>query len=186
MKKEIRVIGIDDAPFDKFHARKVLVVGVIYRGGQFMDGVVSTHASVDGRDATKKISEMLGKCKFRPQLRCILLKGIAVGGFNVIDIRKLHRATKLPVIVVMRHYPQLGKIEKTLTKLGMKGKIRLLRDAGEIHRMRGLYVQFCGTGKRDAEEMIRLTTSRAFIPEPLRIAHLVAGGVVAGESRGHA
>ncbi|KHO45936.1 MAG: hypothetical protein QS98_C0006G0001, partial [archaeon GW2011_AR3] len=92
MKREIRVIGIDDAPFDKFRDKTAMLVGIVYRGGQFMDGVLSSRARVDGEDATGKIASMVKKCKFRPQLRCIFLKGIAVAGFNVIDINRLSKA----------------------------------------------------------------------------------------------
>ena len=42
MKSQIRVIGIDDSPFDKNSNKKVLVVGTIFRGGDFMDGLLST------------------------------------------------------------------------------------------------------------------------------------------------
>jgi len=30
MKKEIRVLGIDDGPFDKFNDSEVIVIGAIY------------------------------------------------------------------------------------------------------------------------------------------------------------
>src|SRR3989344_2798039 len=101
-KKEVRVIGIDDASFDKFKDRSVTVIGTIYRGGSFMDGALSTKVRIDGNNATDKIAAMINSCKFKPQLRCILLDGIAVGGFNVIDVKKLSKKTSLPVIVVMR------------------------------------------------------------------------------------
>ena len=78
LKKEIRVIGIDDSPFNKFKKGKVLVVGTVFRGGLFLDGVLSTKVNIDGNDSTKKITEMINKCKFKPQLQCIFLDGIAV------------------------------------------------------------------------------------------------------------
>lgn len=107
LKKEIRVIGIDDAPH-KFRAKgSILVVGTIFRGGNFLDGILSTKASIDGNNATSKITEMINKSKFKPQLRCIFLDGIAVGGFNIIDIVELNKKTKIPVIVIMRKKPVL-------------------------------------------------------------------------------
>ena len=54
-KKEIRVIGIDDAPFNKFGKGNVLVVGVVFRGGMWLDGVLSTKVKVDGTNSTKKL-----------------------------------------------------------------------------------------------------------------------------------
>src|SRR3989338_1046678 len=124
LKDEIRVIGIDDSPFKKFKRGQVLVVGTIFRGGKYFDGVLSTKVSIDGSNSTKKISDMVNKCKFKPQLRCILLNGISVGGFNIIDIKELSRKTKLPVIVVIRKKPNIGKIKETLIKINKKNKIR--------------------------------------------------------------
>ena len=116
IKKEIRVIGIDDSPFNKFKDKKILVVGVVMRGGLFVDGVLSTKVKVDGSDATDKITKMINKCKFKPQLQCIFLNGIAVAGFNVIDVKKLNKKTKIPVVVVIRDNPDIANIKKTLIK----------------------------------------------------------------------
>ena len=90
VKKEIRVIGIDDGPFNKFMDNQVLVVGVVMRGGLYVDGVLSAKSKVDGNDATNKIIKMINKCKFKTQLQCIFLSGIAVAGFNIIDVKKLN------------------------------------------------------------------------------------------------
>ena len=67
MKKEIRVVGIDDSSFNKFRDKKVTIIGTFFRGGNFIDGVLSTTADVDGANSTKKISEMIIKSRFRPQ-----------------------------------------------------------------------------------------------------------------------
>ena len=69
LKKEIRVIGIDDAPFEKFGKGKVLVVGAVFRGGSWLDGILSTKVNIDGNNATKNITEMINKCKFILQER---------------------------------------------------------------------------------------------------------------------
>ena len=108
-KKEMRVNGIDDSPFNKFKDKEILVVGVVMRGGLFVDGILSTKVDVDGNNATDKIIKMVNKCKFKPQLQCIFLNGIAVAGFNVIDVQKLSKKTKIPVIVVIRTNPDIKK-----------------------------------------------------------------------------
>ena len=125
LKKEIRVVGIDDSPFKKFQKNKVLVVGTIFRGGIFLDGVLSTKVTLDGNDSTKKITEMISKCKFKPQLRCIFLNGIAVAGFNVIDIQELNKKTKIPVIVIIRKMPDIKKI-KEIKRTEITLEMRLL------------------------------------------------------------
>jgi len=186
MKKEIRIIGIDDAPFDKFNDKEVLVVGTIFRGGNFIDGVLSTKAAVDGNDSTDKIAGMINKCKFRPQLKAIILDGIAVGGFNVIDIQQLSRKTKLAVIVVMRNYPDLKKIKDVLKKLKKKDKIELLKKAGKVHKAGKIHIQTAGISVEKAKEILKITCTHSYIPEPIRVAHLIASGVTDGESRGRA
>ena len=61
VKKEIRVLGIDDAPFDKFKDKKCLIIGVFFRGGNFLDGVLSSKVAVDGSDSTAKMIKMVRK-----------------------------------------------------------------------------------------------------------------------------
>ena len=125
MKKEIRLIGIDDSPFDKFKDKNVIIVGVFYRGGNYPDGVLTSKVKIDGDNSTEKVIEMINKSKFKPQLQCILLDGIAFGGFNIIDIREVYEKTKIPVIVVVRRRPDIENIKRTLIKINKKSKIKL-------------------------------------------------------------
>ena len=186
IKKEIRVIGIDDAPFDKFKKGKVLVVGTVFRGGSWPDGVLSTKVNVDGNDATKKITEMINKSRFKPQLQCIFLDGIAVGGFNIIDIKKLSKKTKLPVIVIIRRKPNIEKIKKILTKINKKNKIKLLEKAGSVVPAGKIYIQLTGISIEKAKEILKITCTRSHIPEAIRLSHIIASGITHGESRGKA
>lgn len=185
-KKEIRLLGIDDAPFDKFKDKRTLLIGTFFRGGSSLDGVLSTYVKVDGRDSTGEIAKLVERSKFKTQIRAILLDGIAVGGFNIVDIEKLNKKTKIPVIVVMRKKPNIEKIEKALKKLGMEKKIILLKKAGEIHQADNIFIQIEGITLEKARKIIKISTSRSFIPEPIRTAHLIAAGIVLGESKGRA
>jgi len=49
-----------------------------------------------------------------------------------------------------------------------------------------LCFQKCGIEAKDAEEIIRLSSKHAAMPEPLRAAHLIVTGFVLGESAGRA
>ncbi|MBI1935225.1 DUF99 family protein [Candidatus Woesearchaeota archaeon] len=186
VKKEIRVIGIDDSPFDKFKDKSILIVGVVMRGGSWVDGVLSAKVNVDGNDATKNITKMINKCKFKPQLQCVFLNGIAVAGFNVIDIRELSKKTNLPVIVTIRSRPNIDKIKKTLIKINKKEKIKLIEKAGEVIKIDNIFVQLAGIKIEDAREILKVSCTRSFLPEPLRLAHIISSGIVSGESKGRA
>jgi len=191
VKKEIRIMGIDDAPFSKFKKGKVLVLGTVHRGGETLEGVVSTYVDVDGDDATAKLIEMINKTKHKDQLQCIMIDGIALGGFNVVDIRELSKKIKLPVVVIIRHKPNLEKVREALKNVpDYKKKWKIIKNAGKIHEAKladgKIYFQNKGITPRKVREIIKIAVTRGHMPEAIRTAHLIASGVVEGESKGRA
>ena len=93
-----------------------------------MDGLLSCHVEKDGEDATVRIIEMINDCKFKPQIQAIFLKGIAVAGFNVINPASLNKETGIPVIIVIRDYPDYKKIYAALKGIGMDKKIDIIKN----------------------------------------------------------
>jgi endonuclease V-like protein UPF0215 family len=191
VKEEIRILGIDDGPF-KRKDKKVIVVGVVFRGGEFIDGLLRTYVDVDGLDATEKLSEMINYSRHKQQLKVIMLDGITLGGFNIIDVKKLYSETKIPVIVINRKIPDLKSIKVALEKNfdDFEKRWKMILNAGKIKELKfekfSIYYQNVGLEDEDAEEIIMISVKHAQIPEPLRVAHLIATGIVKGESEGHA
>lgn len=190
IKPEIRTVGIDDGPF-KRGEKKTLLVGAVLRGGLWLDGVLSSEIEVDGFDATERIVEMINQSRHRGQLRAILVDGVTFAGFNVIDIREIFKQTGLPVIVVSRKLPDFKQIKQALKHLpDWRRRWSRIQAAGEIHEFkpkpRGatLRVQLAGIKRGDAEQIVRMTATRSSVPEPLRVAHLIATGITRGESVG--
>ena len=192
IKEEMRILGIDDCPFDKKREKFVKVIGIVFRGSKFIDGVLSTKVRIDGLDATQKLVKMINQSSHKPQLKVIMLDGITVGGFNLIDIKELNKKTGLAVIVINRKMPNLKKVKKALLNFSdFEERWKIVKSAGRIKRFltkRGkfIYYQNVGVDDEDAEKIINLSISRSDIPEPLRVAHLIATGIKLGESRGHA
>ena len=62
---------------------EVLVVGVVFRGGFSIDGVMHTHVDIDGLDATEKMVAMINGSPHKPQLRVVMLNGVTVAGFQL-------------------------------------------------------------------------------------------------------
>lgn len=188
IRKEMRIIGIDDGHFDKFHSRECLVVGVIFRGAEFLDGLISFNVEVDGNDATEKIISAINKSKHKEQLSLIMISGIALGGFNVVDIEKLAKQTGLPVMIVSRRKPRLALIKETLKKIKKEEKIVLIEKAGiprEIeHKNKKIYFQFYGIEEEKAREIILMSLKHGNVPEQLRIAHIISTGITLGENKG--
>lgn len=189
-KPEIRILGFDDSSFSRSD-KTVPVIGVIYRGGNFLDGVVRTDVRVDGMDATDKLVGLINSTRHKQQLRVLMFDGITLGGFNLIDIRDVNKKTHLPVIVINRKHPRLKEVKKALRHFkDYKKRWNTVVRAGKIKVCdlkddKKVYYQAIGLSDEDAEEMIRLSCTHSQIPEVLRVAHLVATGI-RGESRGRA
>lgn len=161
----------------------MLVVGAVYRGGTCFDGLLSTRVRRDGRNATERLIAMLRHSKFLPQLRYAILDGIALAGFNVVDIRALHEQSGLGVMVVMRRSPDMRAIRRALGRLpGFERRWRLIQAAGPIHALAGIHCQLAGMDLEEARALLELTCTRSKLPEPLRAAHLIGGGLVRGQS----
>lgn len=185
IKPGVRTIGIDDGPFDRSRRGDVFVAGAIYRGGDTFDGLLTTRIRKDGWNSTTRILAMLHGSKFVPQLHYIMLDGIALGGFNIVDINRLHAETGLKVLAVVRKQPDLRAIRRALRRVSRpERRWDLLLRAGEIQRIGKLYCQLAGIDPDEASEILDLLCTRSHIPEPLRAAHLIAGGIVTGQS-GH-
>lgn len=184
IKPEIRILGVDDGIFIPHSKSQVLVIGVVFRADNWLEGVMSTHVEVDGFDATSKLVSMIKASRHYRQLRVIMLNGITLGGLNVVDIKALHLATGKPVIAVTNRKPDLDSIYSAMKNLSKsEERWNAILNAGEIfpvvsrRESQRVYVEVAGLTRETAAEILRLTATRSRVPEPLRVAHLVASGI---------
>ena len=189
MKEFIRVLGIDDGPF-KFTDETVPVVGILMRGG-YIDGVMTSNVQVDGRDATQTVIEMVNGSRYKEQVRVIMVDGIALGGFNVVDLEEVNARTGIPVMSVTRDEPDFKAMKDVLRskfddwerRWGIVSKGNLMVIETE-HKP--LHVKVVGMDEADTSEIVNRSIVRGALPEPIRVAHLVATAIVKGESKGNA
>lgn len=162
----------------------MLVVGAVF-AGERLDGVLSTRVRRDGANATQRLAQCLAGSRYVGQLHAVLLQGIAFAGFNVVDLRRLNEAAGLPVLVVARRLPDFEAIREALLHKvsGGRRKWRLIEAAGPMDAVAGLHVQRCGISLEDTARLLAGLQKNGRLPEPLRVAHMIAGGVVTGESR---
>jgi len=176
------VLGIDDGKFIPRTQGTVIVVGVIFRGGYSIDGVMHTNITIDGLDATEKFITMINTSPHHKQLRLVMLNGITFAGFNIVNIKKLHTSTALPVLALTHDKPDMVAVYEALKNLpNPEERWRLVVEAGEIHEVINngtkIYLELAGISLTDAQKIIRLTSTKSCLPEPLRVAHLVASGI---------
>jgi len=178
------VIAFDDAPFAREHRGNVPIVGAVFAGLR-LDSVLTGKVRRDGANATRTIADLVRRSRYQPQIHAVLLQGIAVAGFNVVDIHALQRSLGLPVIVVARRRPDLASIREALIHHvpGGARKWRLIEQAGPMERLAGLWVQRAGIAANAAETLLARLAVHGQLPEPVRTAHLIARALGASESR---
>jgi endonuclease V-like protein UPF0215 family len=177
MKPEARIIAWDDFAFE-FKDEKVSIVGVIFRGGKMMDGMLSCEIEKDGTDVTAKMANAIATSRHFDQLSYIMLDGITFGGFNTIDIKALNSMTGIPVIVVMRKKPDVPGFIKAMGGLDKYEKrLIAVNNAGNIYTYGDIFYQKAGIGNEEAEDILKSTATNSNIPEPLRAAHIIASGM---------
>jgi endonuclease V-like protein UPF0215 family len=207
----MNVIGFDDGPFPREHRGNILLVGVVCSATR-VDGIVSGRIRRDGVDSTRQMIELVRASQFGEHIQAVMLQGIAVGGFNVVDVQGLSTALRIPVLVVVRRPPDMAAVRRALFSdaptsrprvPGAARKWKLIEQAGTLEqigpsrrslkRASGLgtagpklWVQRAGLSLDQARRIVTATTLHGNIPEPLRIAHLIAGGITTGKSRGRA
>jgi endonuclease V-like protein UPF0215 family len=184
IKREIRIVGVDDGVFVPHTRGLADVIGVVFRGGYWLDGVMKTEITIDGMNATERIAGMISASPHYAQIRVIMLDGVTFGGFNVVDINKLSALTGLPVIAVTREEPDFEDIRKALTRLPESAvRWKILENERTLIRVRSrkgeepIYMQVAGISREDAEKIVKEASTRSNVPEPLRVAHLIASGL---------
>lgn len=187
IKPEIRILAIDDSPLIN---DKVMIIGAFFRGGEQLDGILRREITRDGMDATDVLIRMVKDSKYYTQIRVIMLDGVTYAGFNPVDIAYLFEETGLPVMIFMRSHPDFEKIRLALRHLpDTEKRWEIIQRAGRIYKIEQenpVFVQLIGLDEESAVEIIHITSTHSNIPEPLRVAHLIATGVVLGESTGKA
>ncbi len=190
IKPEIRILGIDDS---SLHSEPVMIVGAMFRGGDWLDGVLRSNITKDGTDATEVIIRMVTGSKHFGQVRVLMFDGVTYAGFNVVDIEAVYEETGIGCIVVMRDCPDFDRIRAALKHLPDPDiRWELIKRAGEIHKVisregeNPIFIQHCGIDLEEARDIVQLTSTHSNVPEPLRVAHLIATGIVCGESTGKA
>ena len=179
--RTLRVMGFDDAPFAA-DAAQVDVAGVVCAGTRF-EGMVWGQATRDGLDATAAIARLFTTSKFAAQVHLLLLDGLAVGGFNLVDLPALAAATGRPCAAVLRRPPDFPAVHRALQIFpDVDQRVGLIERAGAVHEAPPFFFQVAGEEPAVIAAALARLTDRGHVPEALRLAHLIGSAVRLGES----
>ena len=151
--------------------------------GSHMTGVKAGWIEVDGLDGTDRALKLISPFK---SAKCpILLAGATFGGFNLIDPHKLQKRFRVPTIVVVGSKPDNRAVKRALVKHFSDWRERwaIIRSLGPLHRVRTIasenpiYYEVFGCSTVVARKILRDWAMVSRMPEPLRVAGLVARGL---------
>ena len=143
IKKEIRTIGLDTC-------NPKLIVGVIVRGGLYLDGVVSFPSYRNG--TSRRFAKRIIESAYFPELRAIMLHD----SNDQLDSTMVESLTKLPTIVISKTKPNPGRGYR-----GFQGDLGLLWLKTRLE-------------PTTLKKIFSVSWTINKLPEPLRVAHLLA------------
>ncbi|WP_336336167.1 endonuclease dU [Haloarcula brevis] len=186
MKSGARALGFAES----YRAETSQFAGAVVRASRAVDGFVFGTATVGGTDATETVCEMVDRLD-REDVRYLLVAGIAPAWFNVLDLRRLHAETDLPVVsVTFESSPGLeGAIREAFDDPeAVRDRLATYRDqpARRPVSVNGetVYARSVGIDDSAAADVVRAFTPEGGRPEPLRVARLAARGLVETERPG--
>ncbi len=183
-KKGVRVLGIAES-FVKGGKESVLA-GVVMRADLLIDGFSFSKITVGGMDATDGVLRIFNKLG-RRDVNAIFLNGCVISWFNIIDLHRVHGVTGLPVLCVTyeeseglekylrEYFPDCEERIKAYKSLGGREKIVLHTGHEVLVRSLGLET------KERVKVVLDKFTLQGSIPEPLRVARLLARALLRDE-----
>lgn len=176
-KKGLRCLAIAESFVQ--NSKKSILSGVVMRRDFLIDGFVFGSATLEGDDATDSILTMYDELK-RPDVSYVLLSGLIISLYNIVDIKKLHEKLKIPIIgvtyhdssgiesAIKHHFPNAFE-SKILEykKLGNREKVTLKSN-------HDVFVRFEGCKINEVKKILDEQTLQGSYPEPLRVSQLLA------------
>ena len=176
-KKGIRVFGVAES-YTKFNMMSILA-GVVMRRDRIIDGIVFGRSTFKGNDSTEGILSMFMSLH-RNDVNCIMLGGIVISMYNIIDGEHIRQRTGIPVIAITfedskglednirYHFPHTydSKLEQ-YTKIGKRIQIPLRTG-------KSLFIRYWGLTQKEAKLLLDYFTLQGSVPEPIRVAKHVA------------
>jgi len=177
-KKGIRVLGIAES-FRRDYEKSVLA-GIVMRSDFIIDGVGLTQITVGGMDATEGILRLCESLQ-RDDINVMMLNGCVISWFNIIDINEIYKRLQIPLICVT--YEESEGLEEHIAQHfeadERDSRVEAYKRLGdrvpvELQDHFEVLIRFLGTEKADAGAVLKKFTTHGKVPEPLRVAKIVA------------
>ena len=176
-KKGLRGLAIAES--FKQNSKKSILVGVVMRRDFVIDGFVFGNSTITGDDATEKILQLYDELR-RPDISYVLISGLIISLYNVIDIKKIYQSLKIPIIGLTYH--ESKGIENSIKKhfpYSYNTKIKNYQNLEKrkkitLHTSTDVFVRKEGCTYEEVNHLLDELTLQGSLPEPIRVAQLLA------------
>ncbi len=176
MKKGIRILGIAESYQDK----KSNIAGIVMRKDLIIDGFEFGHIKVGKLDATKTIINLYKRIN-RDDIHIIMISGLALAWYNIVDIQKINKKINIPIISVTyeesegltKHIKKEFKQQEKQKRLNIYNR-QPKRTKINLSKQKNGYIRYIDIKQNRAEKLVKNLTKQGKKPEPLRVAKLAA------------
>ena len=178
IKREIRVLGIASVSPHRRDEASTHVVGVVYRGNRWLEGVMRVVIRREQSNLTTGIAKMTIRSPHFPQLRVIVLDELVTKSGSYVDIKALSKKTRLPTVAVLRKEMPTKRLSKTRARNRRAFKAlaglpcRKWRATGNTY-----FVYSAGLRGVELDELLKVCASREGLPEAARVARITASSL---------
>jgi endonuclease V-like protein UPF0215 family len=176
-KPGIRALGVAES--FRQGERSSVLAGVVMRSDHIVDGVAFGRTTVGGDDATDSIAALHRKLA-RNDINLLMVSGAILSLYNIVDADRLSARTGLPVVCLT--YKETAGIEDSIRRRfpeRAEEKLRAYRKLGKrtgvrLHTGKKVFVRASGIEKGDVKKVLESFTLQGSVPEPVRLAKLMA------------
>ncbi|MCX8182308.1 MAG: DUF99 family protein [Candidatus Methanomethyliaceae archaeon] len=173
-----RVLAVEGGSFRKGVDRRV-PAAFLFAEGIRPKRLIVKWVEVDGLDATERLKEAIREEGMREGV--VIAGSVPIAGFNLIDAREVLKEFGLPTVFVLRDRPDVNAVRSALMKhfKDWKRRLEIIEAAGPIKEVslgggEGVFIEVVGMGEAEAKRIIEGLTIFGKLPEPLRLARMVA------------
>ncbi|MCP1662820.1 MAG: DUF99 family protein [Methanocalculus sp. MSAO_Arc1] len=184
-KPGIRILGIAESWTGR---ERSVLAGIVMRGDRRIDGCALSTVTVGGMDATDAVIRLVSSLS-RSDINLIVISGAAIAWYNIIDPDTIHAATGIPVILLT--YEESGGLEDAIQRLFPGDEKRMQaylalgeRDCVPLQTGYSVFLRRSGIPLETARRALCRFTLDGRIPEPVRVARLVARSVMQSSQTG--
>ncbi|MFB6133903.1 MAG: DUF99 family protein [Halanaeroarchaeum sp.] len=175
MKPGVRALGVAES----FRGERSTIGGAVVTAARVTDGFGFQDCTVGGTDATDAIGRLYSALD-REDVQYVLIAGVALAWYNVLDLRALYSQVDRPVIAVtfeaseglaaaLREEFEGDALDRRLEAYHALPDREPVTVNGET-----VYVRWVGIDEPEARRVVQAYTPTGGRPEPVRVARQAA------------